>query len=186
MCIGFTKTLCLCFPDYGFMPKQRVMPIEKQFEIINQMIRDANLQLDDQSLPTIHGKEDYWGDYLDETCTLEENTHQLQAHFPVLKFDQWRRQPKRKLRRWLDENRRTGPDGRDYSAYTVVNIKRHGVISKGKAYVRGRIQITVDGELIGKRAEVTIHVSEADLPPLPPPPPEKKRRKRSKHRYYEL
>lgn len=167
------------------MPEYKVMPIEKQRKIIQRMIDEQNPSLSTDSLPNAQGISDYWGDYLDEKLTLHENIGLVKKNFPILKLETWTL-PEPKYVRWRDENRRAGPDGRDYWMFTKVAVKPHKVVSKGKVYVRGRIQLTLDEGLIGKEAEVEINVYSADLPPLPPPPPDRQRRKKPKDDYYEF
>lgn len=175
-----------------------VMPINLQIETIKRILEAANPHIieDSNYIPgPSSAVETYWPDYLDDALTLPENIDNLEQHFPQVRWRVPEREPAfDKPGKWRQEDRNAGPDGNDYSLSAKILVQPHKVSAKGKSYMHGRIQITVDKELIGKEADIQVYIPHAAVPPKSSfyhtdsrqRPRRRRQKRKSKHTYYEF
>ncbi|MGD0028748.1 MAG: hypothetical protein ABSC91_07395 [Candidatus Bathyarchaeia archaeon] len=99
---------------------------------------------------------------------MSENIDRLEKLHPQMK---WRMPGKLRsvCARSKEISRHAGPDSDTFILECNVVIKPQPVKAKGKTYLHGRIQITVEKELIGKTAKVSVTIPHAYPNPVESP-----------------
>ena len=133
------------------------MPIGLQIWTIKRIVERANQHLSDP-VEMLEGLA--FEDSLDNLATLPENIRNLEDNPDF--FDFCFRVSKRRLiapnkpKRFQKVRRYVGPKSDSFSLVADIIVKPHKVRAKGKTYLHGRIQLTIDKELIGHKAKVSV------------------------------
>lgn len=135
------------------------MPINMQIAVIKRILPQANPWLTNLDFVPIEGEGTQdWAETLDDSVTLPENIYELERRFPLVR---WRVPEKKRIspdkaKRWERTQMYAGPKRDSYFQVADVLVKPHKVKAKGKTYLHGRIQLTLDQEMIGRRARVSV------------------------------
>jgi hypothetical protein len=129
------------------MPKSlQIHNFKRAFLRANSYLKDPYAEMDNID----------WEGILDSTYHFEENIRNLEEAYPQYR---WKVPEKRK------ELERIRPEWKkfavrdDFDVYTTkVEIKPHKVKAKHRAYLHGRIQVTVDRKWIGRKATVSVRI----------------------------
>ncbi|HUW47604.1 MAG TPA: hypothetical protein VMW36_02535 [Patescibacteria group bacterium] len=145
------------------------MPIQRQIKKIKEILRAANPNLSDYDFLPISGNSwehakwgdsgyEEWTEHLDPTATLPENLDDLERYFsPTIRWKVKKQPAPSKPRRFYKVDIGTdGTKGEFGWIKAIVIVRPHPVRAKGKDYLRGRIQLTVDKDLVGERVKVLV------------------------------
>ena len=136
--------------------KDRVMPlglakylISKKFEKLNDYKESENLD---------------WS-YLKKDCTFSENYHFMKENHPKYRWDypdkiQRQKTVKKKKTITLAKTYRGWERVYGYQLVKGVTVKSHTAYSKGKKYTYGRIQASIDANLIGSKVWIIVNLPE--------------------------
>jgi hypothetical protein len=140
--------------------KGSIMPKEMQIAVIKRILRSLNPDLEDiEVLPPIPGEWSEWMDYVEDDMHLDENIDVLQSHYPnvIWKAKEKPLAPSKPLR-MKEQHERAGPEKDSFFLKADVLIQSHKSGAKGRTYLHGRIQLTLDKDLIGRKARVTVFI----------------------------
>jgi hypothetical protein len=128
------------------------MSLGLQVRILQKFFKKFNPELDFETYVDL--------DLLDNLATYRDNLEIVKKYHLKIIWELPRKEemPKEAVEHNIEQK------GKFTVQSYKVRIKKQAVKAKGRIYVCGRIQLTVDKELIGRRAKITVIVPNVTIP----------------------